>query len=235
MVFWTRSKAHKENCMWTAFDSTQSPEFNRLPRTSELSGRTDCCQRLRFSSPTSILCVSNQVLCWFLFPMAPPHRPPPGHSWSSTRVTGGLWFEVMPTGWAYWVHPSALAGPTTAWPGCSLEPSQLVPEKWPSASGHTVFKKAGITTQENRPREYRKGHACLCESTDLLYQAASLFKHCKDINASELKASPALQKLPSLAPTPPPASLLSRSLVPSSLWPVSPHSWFIKVRHLPAN
>ena len=42
--------------------------------------------------------------------------------------------------------------------------------------------------------EDREGCACLCESTDLLHHAASLFKHRKDINTSELKANPVLQQ-----------------------------------------
>ena len=90
-----------------------------------------------------------------------------------------------------------LAGLPTVWSERSLEASQLFPEKWPSASVHTVFKRAGITTQENRPREYRKGYVCLRESRDLLHHAASLFTHRQDINTSELKVNPALQQLSS--------------------------------------
>lgn len=93
--------------------------------------------------------------------------------------------------------PRLLAGLPTVWSERSLEASQLFPEKWPSASVHTVFKTAGVTTQENRPREYRKGYVCLRESTDLLHHAASFLKHHKDINTSELKVNPALQQLSS--------------------------------------
>ena len=61
--------------------------------------------------------------------------------------------------------------------------------------------------------EYRKGCVCLCESTDLLHHATSLFKHCKDINTSELKVNPVLQHL-------------------SSFWFPCPHQSISSVAHL---